>query len=361
MKVLVGMSGGVDSTAAALLLKKEGHEVEGVIMQIWEENPLFIRKNQTHSACYSPNGENIKEAEKIADLIGVKLHVIDCRNEYKKTVLDNFRTEYFSGRTPNPCIWCNSLIKFGALIEFARLEGITFDKFATGHYAKIEEKNGRFLLRRAKDLKKDQTYFLYRLNQYQLSNIIFPLADYTKEQTRAFALKYGLYVSDKSDSQDFYGGDLNELFKREKKRGNIVDLNGKILGTHEGIWNFTAGQRKGIKISAPKPLYVAELRADTNEVVVGFADEIQKDFLYASNLNWINPVFESLNEENINNTVFHVKAKIRSAQDLRPAHFSFTEKDKIKVVFEEPQNSIAKGQSVVLYDEDYVLGGGIIE
>lgn len=352
MKILVGMSGGVDSTAAALMLIEKGFEVEGVIMRIWEKNENAVITTDKAS-CYSPNGENIEEAKKAADSINVKLNIIDCTGAYKETVLNNFKTEYLSGRTPNPCVWCNSLIKFGALIDFAKKEGIKFDKFATGHYAKIEEKNGRFLLKKGKDEKKDQTYFLYRLTQKQLSEIIMPLGDFTKEEVREYAKNKGLIVANKQDSQDFYSGDFNELLGIKEKKGNIINLDGKILGTHNGIWNYTIGQRKGIKISAPKPLYVAELRKETNEVVVGYADDIKKDFLFAGNLNWI--AFENPPSK------FEAMAKIRSAQSPKKAFVETVNGNKIKVSFEEPQNSIAKGQSVVLYDNGYVIGGGIIE
>ena len=351
MKILVGMSGGIDSTAVALMLKEKGYDVEGAMMAIWENNPN-AKIVSDKASCYSPNGENIEEAKKVAESINVKLYIIDCIGEYKKIVLDNFKNEYLSGRTPNPCVWCNSLIKFGALIDFAKKEGIEFDKFATGHYARIEEKDGRFLLKRGVDEKKDQTYFLYRLTQEQLSRVLMPLGEFKKEQIRDYAKEKGLIVADKQDSQDFYSGDFNELLNIQDKKGNIIDFDGKILGTHNGIWNFTVGQRKGIKVSAPRALYVAELRKETNEVVVGYQEDIKKDYLYATNLNWIK--FEPTES-------FVAQAKIRSAQSPKDAFVEIVGKDKIKVTFKEAQNSIAKGQSVVLYDGDYVIGGGIIE
>jgi len=352
MKVLVGMSGGVDSTVTALMLKEKGYEVEGAIMRIWENNPN-IKFNSDRTSCFNPTGENIEEAKKIADTIGVKLNVIDCIDEYKNTVLENFKNEYLSGRTPNPCVMCNSLIKFGAFISSAKAQGIEFDKFATGHYATVEEKDGRYLLKRGKDRKKDQTYFLYRLTQEQLSKIIMPLGSFTKEEVRVYAKERGLVVAEKKDSQDFYSGDFNELLGIKEKTGNIVDVDGKILGTHKGIWNYTIGQRRGIKISAPKPLYVAELREDTNEVIVGYKEDVEADCLYADSLNWIIPPAP-------NCAKFQAMAKIRSAQSEKPCTVEVMG-DRIKVKFEIVQNSIAKGQSVVLYDNDYLLGGGIKE
>lgn len=352
MKVLVGMSGGVDSTVAALMLKEKGYEVEGVIMRIWENDPDNILTSNKNS-CFNPTGENIIEAKKTADEINVKLNVIDCIDEYKNTVLKNFKNEYLSGRTPNPCVWCNSLIKFGVLIESARKKGLVFDKFATGHYAQVIEDNKRFLLKRGVDIKKDQSYFLYRLNQKQLSEILMPLGIYTKDEIREYAKNKGLSAFQKSDSQDFYSGDFNKLLGINDVEGNIVDVEGNILGRHKGIWNYTIGQRKGIKVSAKEALYVIELRKETNEVVVGFRDSAEKNFLFADNLNWIK--FEKPKKE------FKAKAKIRSAQNLKDAFVEVINDDKIKVSFDENQSSIAKGQSVVLYDEDdYVIGGGII-
>ncbi len=352
MKILVGISGGVDSASVALMLKEQGFEVEGVIMAIWEKNPN-LKADFKKNSCYNPNGENIEEAKKISKAIGIKLNIIDCVEEYKNVVLENFKNEYLSGRTPNPCVWCNCLIKFGAMIDFAKKEGIEFDKFATGHYSRIEEKEGRFLLKRAKDEKKDQSYFLYRLTQKQLSQIIMPLGDFSKEETRQYAKSKGLFVADKQDSQDFYSGDVGDLLEVVDKKGNIVDLKGNILGEHNGIWHYTVGQRKGIKISAPEALYVLELREKTNEVVVGFKKDIKGDFLYATNLNWIKYEIPPLK--------FSAKAKIRSAQKPTDVDVEVLGEDKIKVIFKEPQGSIAHGQSVVLYDGDYVIGGGIIE
>ncbi len=352
MKILVGLSGGVDSSVAALILKQQGHEVFGATMSIWGKDGMAAKSGHKN-ACYGPDEkEDIEEARKIAKQIGIPYFVFDCVEQYEKIVLENFKSEYLQGRTPNPCVWCNALVKFGVLPHMARLNGIEFDKFATGHYARVEKEGDRYLLKRGIAPKKDQSYFLYRLKQEQLSNIILPLGDYTKDQIRQIAKENGLEVAEKADSQDFYDGDYNELLEIKEKEGNIVDLDGKILGTHKGIWNFTIGQRKGIGVSSTEPLYVLELRKDTNEVVIGPADKTFKKSLIAANINWIG--IDDLTSER------KVSAKIRSTQQPTPAVIK-PAGDKVEVIFDDLQKSIAIGQSVVFYDEDIVLGGGVID
>lgn len=352
MKILVGLSGGVDSSVAALILKQQGHDVVGATMSIWGKDGMAAKSGHKN-ACYGPDEkEDIEEARKIAAQIDIPYYVFNCVEQYEQIVLDNFKSEYIQGRTPNPCVWCNALVKFGVLPLIAKENGIEFDKFATGHYARVEEKDGRFLLKRGIAPHKDQSYFLYRLKQEQLKNIILPLGSYTKDQIRKIAKDNGLEVAEKPDSQDFYDGDYNELLGVKEKDGNIVDLDGKILGHHKGIWNYTIGQRKGIGVSATKPLYVLELRKDTNEVVIGPADKTFKKELTAVNLNWI--AFDKLENER------KVYAKIRSTQQPTPVTIT-PNGDNVDVVFDELQKSIAIGQSVVFYDEDVVLGGGVID
>ena len=353
MRILVGMSGGVDSSVTAMLLKQQGHEVIGATMAIWGDRgvkeQLKDKLPAKHGACFGPDEkEDIEGARKIAKEIGIPFYVFDCAKQYEEIVLDNFKKEYLSGHTPNPCIWCNSLIKFDVLPRLARANGIEFDKFATGHYARVSEENGRYFLKRGINPKKDQSYFLYRLKQEQLANIILPLGDKTKEEIREIAKKNGLTVAEKPDSQDFYYGDYNELLGVEEKEGNIIDLNGKVLGKHKGIWNYTIGQRKGVGVSSTEPLYVLELRKETNEVVIGPKDKTMKDTLIASDLNWICDFKGG-----------ECTAKIRSTQE--PTGVCVEIKgNKIKVKFDDMQKSIAIGQSVVLYNKDLLLGGGII-
>ncbi|MDD3237824.1 MAG: tRNA 2-thiouridine(34) synthase MnmA [Candidatus Gastranaerophilales bacterium] len=363
MRILIGMSGGVDSSTAALILKEQGHEVIGATMSIWGKKGIYKKLSEQssnllpkakHGACLGPDEkEDIEAAKKICEEIGIPFYVFDCAEQYEKIVLSNFKKEYMAGRTPNPCIWCNALIKFEALPQLAKANGIRFDKFATGHYAKVEfdEKANRYLLKKGKSPNKDQSYFLNRLTQKQLANILLPLGDYSKEEIRDIASKNGLSVASKADSQDFYEGDYNELLNVKPKKGNIVDTKGNILGTHDGIWNYTIGQRKGLKISSEAPLYVLELDNEKNEVVVGFKNKTFKNELIASDLNWI-----AITKPKEN---FHCKAKIRSTQtpvavEIRP------NEDFLTVEFEDLQKSIAPGQAIVFYKEDIVLGGGVI-
>ena len=315
----------------------------------------FLKKKGTHGACFGPDEkEDIEAACKICEEIGIEFKVFDCAEQYEKIVLDNFKKEYLSGRTPNPCIWCNSLIKFEVLPHLAKENGIDFDKFATGHYARIAQgENGRFLLKKGVNPKKDQSYFLYRLRQDQLANIMLPLGDFTKEEIRDIAKKHGLEVAKKPDSQDFYEGDYNELLQVKDKIGNIVDTDGKVLGQHNGIWNYTIGQRKGLGIASTKPLYVLELRNDSNEVVVGFKDKTMHNTLVATKLNWI--AIENLASE------IKCKAKIRSTQEPTDVIIRSVGNGDVEVVFDNMQKSIAVGQSAVFYNDDLVIGGGIID
>lgn len=349
MRIAVGLSGGVDSAVAALLLKQAGHEVVGITMSVWQDDPQY--KSLAGASCFSPDKKkDIEQARELADLIGIRYQVLDCAEEYQKIVLDYFKTEYLAGRTPNPCVFCNSLVKFGTLVDLARQSGVQFDKFATGHYANIKEINSRYVLQKAIDKNKDQTYFLYRLRQEQLKQIIFPLGSLTKSEVRAIAKKNDLPISGKPDSQDFYDGDYSDLLGIPDKIGNIVDTQGKVLGQHNGYWRYTIGQRKGLGLAAERPLYVLELNACKNEVLVGYEEETLCAGLIADNLNWL------IAEKPKKMSAF---VKIRSAQKEFPAEI-IPRGDNIEVRFTEPQKAVTKGQSVVVYAGEYVAGGGVI-
>ena len=355
MKVLVGMSGGVDSSVTAMLLKEQGYEAIGATMSIWDKNTNF-RGNGSADSCFSPHEEqDVAAAKSLCEKLDIPYYVLDCSARYKQMVLDNFKAEYKAGRTPNPCVMCNSYIKFNALPEEAASQGIDFAKFATGHYATVVQniQTGRYEIQRGVDIFKDQSYFLYRLTQKQLSQVLMPLGAYTKNEVRQLAKKFGLEVADKPDSQDFYAGDINDILQNEPKVGNFVNQAGKILGQHQGYWNYTIGQRRGMGIAAERPLYVLGIDKDKNEVLVGFEEECERAELIANNLCWsaIEMPCES----------FECEAKIRSSQQPTTVKVIPLNDNEIKVEFYHKQKAIAPGQSVVLYRNNVVLGGGIIK
>ena len=353
-KVVVAMSGGVDSSVVAALLKEKGHEVTGVTMEVWDGKSL--PGDRTRHSCYGPGEEeDIEDARKVAQVLGIPLYILDLRQEYKIEVLDYFCHEYLSGRTPNPCIRCNRRVKFDALLKKARDSGIKFDYFATGHYARVEYDEGkrRYLLKKAGGMAKDQSYFLFSLSQEQLAHSLFLLGSYTKGEVREMARNLGLGVVDKPESQDFFAGDYSSLLGEVVKPGPIMDRQGNILGQHRGIPFYTIGQRKGLGISAGEPLYVIALDRQRNAVVVGSKQEVYGDELVACELNWI--AIEALRQP------IEVKARIRYRHQEAEAMVIPLDKDKVHVKFREPQMAITPGQAVVFYDNDTLVGGGTIE
>lgn len=350
MKVLAGLSGGVDSAVAAHLLQKQGHEVHGAIMSLWD--PSLPAPDILGRGCIGPEEKDIEAAQKAAAALKIPLHVIDCRAEYKKFVIENFKEEYKSGRTPNPCVWCNSLVKFGVFPQ-AAYKQTGFDKFATGHYARIVQKDGLYFLKQAKDLLKDQTYFLYRLSQKQLAGTLFPLGEYLKADVRRIAAEINLPVAEKPDSQDFYCGNYNNILNFPNNPGNIVDKHGKFLGRHNGIWNYTIGKRKGLGISgSAAPVYVTGINAAQNTVITGGREDLYSSELLLKNALWHGDKKGTKN----------AFVKIRQQHTPAEAGVTFITEEEARVVFKEPQMSVTAGQSAVFYDSDgFVLGGGIIK
>jgi tRNA-specific 2-thiouridylase len=354
-KVIVGMSGGVDSSVAAALLVEKGYDVTGVIMKIWDES-IMMGQTGKH-ACFGPDEkEDVEKAKEVCSALGIDLIEIDLKDEYKHTVLDYFASEYACGRTPNPCVRCNSKMKFGSMVDKVRELGIEFDAFATGHYVRVgfHPEFGGTVLMTAGVKKKDQSYFLYRLSRDQIEHVMFPLGSMTKDEVRTVAMEKNLGFEDVPESQDFIGGEYTSLLE-SKGPGEIVDTEGGVLGEHNGIEQYTVGQRRGLGIAAGKPLYVVRIDAENNQVVVGFDDELYKEKLSAEDVNWLLPRMPERDEFPI-----RCEAKIRSQQAAFPASVDALENGKLTISFAQPQRAVAPGQSVVLYQGDVVLGGGVI-
>ena len=352
-RVLCGMSGGVDSSAAAALLLEEGYEVVGVTLKLWPQDCI----SRTEDKCCGPQA--VTDARSVCHNLGIRYYLIDEAKDFQKHVIGYFADEYKAGRTPNPCVMCNEHLKFGRLIE--RADQLGADKIATGHFARVEqdEATGRYLLKRGLDEHKDQTYFLFSLRQNQLARALFPLGEKTKDDTREVARNSNLKTADKEESMEIcfvpdndYGGFLQKAGLAEKHRGEIVDLQGRVLGHHEGIEFYTIGQRKGLRLSAPNPLYVLELNAEENRVVVGPVENLESDTFEVERCNWI--AFEGLTES------IEVTTRIRYNHSGTLATVDPGENDRATVRLHSPQRAIAPGQACVFYQDDLVVGGGWI-
>lgn len=348
-KVITGISGGVDSSVTAGLLLDMGYEVSGV--------NLIMHSNENENSCGCK--KDVEIAREVCHNIGIDFFCCDFTKEFEETVIKDFIDTYISGATPNPCVVCNRSIKFGVLLDKA--DEIGYDYIATGHYAQIEkDSNGRFLLKKGIDETKDQSYVLYCLTQNQLSRTLFPLGQYTKKEVREIAASKGFVNANKHDSQDIcfipqgdYASYIENHTGIKFPTGEFVDLNGKVLGTHKGIIRYTIGQRKGLGLALPAPMYVYEKDMENNKVILSHEEKLFSSTLTAKNVNFI--PFDKLTSP------MKVKAKVRYKQGEQDATIEEIDGNKVFVRFETPQRAISKGQSVVFYDGEYVVGGGIIE
>ena len=382
-KVIAGMSGGVDSSVAAYLLKEKGYEVEGISFLMWE------KPKGTSPACCSLRA--VEETAKTARQIGIPHDVIDVRGDFAEKVITPFVHAYISGLTPNPCIVCNRHIKFPYLLKESNKRGAEY--ISTGHYARIERQGPRIqgskdsriasdlshqtsvLLKKGVDTKKDQSYVLYILTQDILRRLILPLGDYTKNAVREIAEKLGLAAAKRAESQEIcfiqernYLTFIQKISPMEREPGPIVDTHGKIIGTHKGIHGYTIGQRKGLGIASPEPLYVVDIDIQKNTVYAGPRDSVKKKEFYVHELNWLTPPPPPLmkqDKEGLEKTsdAFRATVKVRSTMKDEPAMIFFDPAsfEIVRVVFDEPQWATAPGQSAVFYDNDIVIGGGIIK
>lgn len=354
-KVVVGMSGGVDSSVAAYLLKEQGYDVVGVTMQIWQDEDRAVQEE--NGGCCGLSA--VDDARRVAWDLGIPYYVMNFKKEFKEQVIDYFVNEYIHGRTPNPCIACNRYVKWESLLK--RSLEIGAEYIATGHYAQIVQMpNGRYALKKSVTAAKDQTYALYNLTQYQLSHTLMPAGQYTKDQIREIADNIHLSVAAKPDSQEIcfipdhdYAKFIRENSDEELPEGNFVDLDGNVLGRHKGITHYTIGQRKGLNLSMKRPVFVVEIRRPSNEVVLGDSGDVFSDTLRCDSLNW-------MAVDGLHGGEMQVTAKIRYSHKGAACTIKEAEDGVVECVFDEPQRAVTPGQAVVFYDGDYVIGGGVI-
>lgn len=358
--VVVAMSGGVDSSVAAALLYERGYQVIGVTMNLWDYNRVGGNINRDSGCC---SIDTMDDARSVCYKLGIPHYVVNFRDEFEAAVTDNFISEYLEGRTPNPCVRCNTYIKWGVLLQKA--EELGADKIATGHYARsfFDERQERYLLKRGLDEKKDQSYALWGIRQNGLARTIFPVGEYTKEEIRQIARNLGLKTAEKKESQEICfipDNDYKRYLATKRPHlhtqlvdGEITDQNGNHLGSHKGYPFYTIGQRKGLGLAMPEPVYVTEISAKDNRITVGAKKDLEHRGLIAENLNWI--VFDDLQDK------IKVEAKIRYNDPGAPAIVRPHSASQVEVIFDEAQRAVTPGQSVVFYREDVVVGGGIIK
>lgn len=354
-KVVVGMSGGVDSSVAAYLLKEQGYDVIGVTMQIWQDEETAAQEE--NGGCCGLSA--VDDARRVAQHLEIPYYVMNFKKEFKEKVMDYFVEEYLAGRTPNPCIACNRYVKWESLLQ--RSMEIGADYIATGHYARIMQlPNGRYAIRNSVTAAKDQTYALYNLTQYQLTHTLMPVGEYTKDEIREIAQREKLPVAHKPDSQEIcfipdhdYAAFIDrEAAGRVPGKGKFVDREGKVLGEHQGITHYTIGQRKGLNLAMGHPVFVTDIRPETDEVVIGENEDVFSDVLFCSHLNYMG--MEDLQEPR------EVLAKIRYAHKGERCLIEKVGDDMVKCTFKTPVRAVTPGQAVVFYEEEYVLGGGVI-
>lgn len=354
-KVVVGMSGGVDSSVAAWLLKKQGFDVVGVTMQIWQDEEPEVQEE--NGGCCGLSA--VEDARRVAGSLEIPYYVMNFKSEFKENVMDYFVQEYVDGRTPNPCIACNRYVKWESLLK--RSMDIGAEYIATGHYARIEQlSGGRYTLRKSVTAAKDQTYALYNLTQYQLAHTLMPVGEFTKDEVRNMAAEMKLSVANKPDSQEIcfipdhdYAKFVEENTAFRIPEGNFIDRNGNILGRHKGITHYTIGQRKGLNLSLGHPIFVIGIRPETNEIIIGDNDDVFSSTLTCNRLNW-------MSVEGLFGREMRVTAKIRYSHKGADCVIREKEPGLVECVFDQPQRAITPGQAVVFYDGDYVVGGGTI-
>ena len=350
-KALIAMSGGVDSSVAALLMKEQGYDCIGVTMKLYDNDEIGISREKT---CCSL--DDIEDARSVAFRIGIPYYVVNYKDDFKEKVMDPFVNSYLKGCTPNPCIECNRYLKFEHLYQTAQELGC--DVIVTGHYARITQEDGCYQLRRALDPTKDQSYVLYSLTQEQLAHTMFPLGELSKDHVREIAQEHELINSAKRDSQDIcfvpdgdYKKFMEESYDIHIGPGQFVGTDGEVLGTHQGYYGYTIGQRKGLGIAAKHPLYVVDILPEKNQVVLGTNEDLFRTTLEAEDFNWIL-------DRDYDGKI--LQAKIRYRQQAQDAHVKRLENGHVQVEFIEPQRAITRGQAVVVYQDDVVIGGGTI-